>query len=127
LAAATAKQKRGLNHQLEGTKAASSHRYGTLSTVRRRDTFRRISSSSGGGDFMSPAAIVAPLPLEELYYFLNVREPPASMEVAMEIKMSNPPKKETKSKKEKTKAGTCSDFIRRRGSSVLKETASAPH
>jgi hypothetical protein len=103
LAAATAKQKRGLEpHQLEGTKAASPH--ATEPPPPYEETPLGVSPSSGGGDFMLPVAIVASFAAGGAYYFLNVREPPKPAGEVAEIKMSNPPKKETKSKREKTKA-----------------------
>jgi hypothetical protein len=103
LAAATAKQKRGLEpHQLEGTKAASPHAKEPAAPY--EETPLGVSPSSGGGDFMLPVAIVASFAAGGAYYFLNVREPPKPAGEVAEIKMSNPPKKETKSKKETTKA-----------------------
>jgi hypothetical protein len=103
LAAATAKQnKRGLQpHQLEGTKATSPHATGPPPPY--EETPLGVSPSSGGGDFMLPVAIVASFAAAGAYYFLNVREPPKPAGEVAEIKMSNPPKKITTPKKEKTK------------------------
>jgi hypothetical protein len=98
LAAATAKQKRGLEpHQLEGTKAADPHAKEPPPPY--EETPLGVSPSSGGGDFMLPVAIAGSIFAGGAYYFLNVREPPKPAGEVAEIKMSNPPKKEkTKAK-----------------------------
>lgn len=108
-AAATAKQKRGLEpHQLEGSKGATPK--ATKLPPPYEETPLGVSPSSGGGEYMLPVAVAASFVAGGAYYFLNVREQPKPAGEVAEITMSNPPKKETKTKKEKTGTELAASF-----------------